>query len=82
MHVLFENACGRIGPDARRSHLDYRNAELSDRPEHEALIISFSPLLGGACVVRQLALLNLQLCGRCLHCLVYACVAGLNQSLL
>ena len=81
-HALFENASASIGPNARRSHLVYRNTELSDHPEHEALIISFSLSLSAACVVCQLALLNLCLCWRCSHCLTCACVAGLNQALL
>ena len=81
-HALFENGSANIGPYARCSYLLYRNAELSDHPEHEAFIISFSPNLSTACVVRQLALLNLRLCRRCLHCLAYACVAGLSQALM
>ena len=41
-HALFENASASIDPDARRSHLFCRNAQLSDHPEHEAFIISSS----------------------------------------
>ena len=37
-HVLFETSSESISPDARRSHLVYRNEELSDHPEHEAFI--------------------------------------------
>ena len=81
-HALFENASESIGPDARRSHLVYRNAELLDHPEHEALIISSCPPLMVAGVLRQLALLNLQFCRPCSHCLAYACIASMNQALL
>ena len=80
-HALFENASTSISPDVRRSHLVYENAELSDHPKHKTLISSFPPL-SAACIVHQLALLNLRLCRRCSHCLAYACVAGLNQALL
>ena len=82
MQALFENASASTGPDARRSYLGYRNEWLSDHPEHEALIISSSPPLSAACVVRQLALLNLHLCWRCSHCFLYACVAGPNQDII
>ena len=67
-HALLENAGASTGPDERRSHLVYRNAELSDHPEHEVLISS-SRSLSAACVVRQLAL---RLCRRCSHYLAQA----------
>ena len=41
-HALFENASASIDPDARRSHLVCRNAQLSDHSEHEVFIISYS----------------------------------------
>ena len=48
MHAPFENASAGIGPDARGSHLVYRNAELSNHTEHGALTISSFPPLSTA----------------------------------
>ena len=64
-HAPYENLSASIGPDIRHLHLVYINTELSDHPEHEVLIISFSPPLSAAYVVHQLVLLNLCLCRRC-----------------
>ena len=46
--ALFENASASIDSDARRSHLVYKNAELSDHFEYEALVISSFPSLSAA----------------------------------
>ena len=68
-NTLFEKASASIGPDTRCSYLVYGNAELSDHPEYEALIISSFPPLRAAYVVLQLVLLNMRLCRRSSHCL-------------
>ena len=55
-HALFENASASIGREARCSHLVYRNAELSNHPEHEALILSSLDgclCCASACVVQS-----------------------------
>ena len=62
---MFENASASIGPDARRSHLVYRNAGPSDHPEFEARIISFFSSLSAVHIVQQLVLHNLRLCWWC-----------------
>ena len=81
-HAPFENLSASISPDIRHLHLVYINTELSDHPEHEVLIISFSLPLSAAYVVHQLVLLNLCLCRRCSLCLAYVCITGPNQALL
>ena len=77
-HGLLENLSASIRPDIRRLNLVYRNTELLDHPQHEALILPLSATF----VVRQLVLLNLYLCRWCSLCLAYVCIAGLNQALL
>ena len=68
-NCCLKNASTSVGPDARRSYLVYRNAELSDHPEHEALIISSSPPLA-------LPVLFVSL-----HCSIYAYVDGVHTVL-
>ena len=81
-HAPYENLSASIGPDIRHLHLVYINTELSDHPEHEVLIISFSPPLSAAYVVHQLVLLNLCLFnGVHMVCLAYVCITGPNQAL-
>ena len=68
-HALFENTSASIGTEARLPHLVFRNTELSDHPEHEAIHISSFPPLSAACIALS-ALMStmLTLCCVCLCC--------------
>ena len=80
MHCLkMEVRTEALMQDAHTCFIETQNSQII---LNMRLLLFFSPNLSAACVVRQLALLNLRLCRRCLHCLAYACVAGPNQTLM